>query len=282
MAKRAGLIACCALFLGGCAGSGAPAASLAVATKPPPRLPVAARTTIVGGSAAQRRLLRSIMHNFGPSEITRVTIARAPHERGAPAGTVMITLRTVGGADPKQQDILGQWEGWIVGAAFRDRSEQTGLPRVFLEQTPEGLHQIGDRASARPYRGPSPARVLGQIRAAVRRSGARPVTLQIGDPLGTSALVRIQTTRPAAWFLARRLGAIVTATANRFSYDGLYLAVYDRSGRLIFNMANGSRMAIGADGVAIRRLEGCNPIDNVGGVGFEPPPCPVKPVAMTR
>jgi hypothetical protein len=243
---------------------------------------VAARTTIAGGSAAQRRLLRSAMRNFGPSEITRITLAHAPRERGAPAGTVLITLRTVHGADPKQEDLLGEWEGWIIGAAFRDRSMRAGLPRVFLEQTPEGLYQIGDRASTRPYRGPSSARVLGQLRAAVHRSGARPVTLQVGDPLGTSALVRIQTTRPSAWFLARRLGAIVTATANRFSYDGLYLAVYDRSGRLIFHMANGSRMAIGADGVAIRRLQGCNPISNIGPIGYQPPPCPVTPVAPTR
>jgi hypothetical protein len=222
------------------------------------------------------------MRNFGPSEITRITLAHAPRERGAPAGTVLITLRTVHGADPKQEDLLGEWEGWIIGAAFRDRSMRAGLPRVFLEQTPEGLYQIGDRASTRPYRGPSSARVLGQLRAAVHRSGARPVTLQVGDPLGTSALVRIQTTRPSAWFLARRLGAIVTATANRFSYDGLYLAVYARSGRLIFHMANGSRMAIGADGVAIRRLQGCNPISNIGPIGYQPPPCPVTPVAPTR
>jgi hypothetical protein len=87
-------------------------------------------------------------------------------------------------------------------------------------------------------------------------------------------------TRPAASFLARRLGAIITAAADRFRYDGLYLTVYDRSGRLIFSMANGTRMATGSDGVALRRLQGCNPIENLG--VFVPPPCPVTPVAMAR
>ena len=58
--------------------------------------------------------------------------------------------------------------------------------------------------------------------------------------------------------------------------------MYDRSGRLIFSMANGTRMAIGADGVAVRRLQGCNPITNIGAVGGTQRSCPVKPVAMTH
>lgn len=191
-------------------------------------------------------------------------------------------LRTLYGVDTKQVDLLGEWEGWVVGAAFRDRSERAGLPRVFLEETPEGLNQIGDRVSAKPYAGPSAAWVKGELRSAVRRSGAHMVTLQVGQPLGAAALMRIQTTRPAAWFLARRLGAIITAAADRFGYDGLYLTVYDRSGRLIFSMANGTRMAIGSDGVAVRRLQGCNPIANLGGASGTQPSCPVEPVAMSR
>lgn len=284
------MLACCALCLGGCAGSATPAGSstpsagavsFAAATSPPPPIPVAAHTAIVGGRPAQRRLLRSVVRAFGPSEITRIAIRPAPLERGATPGSVLIVLHTLYGVDPKQVDELGQWEGWIIGSAFRDRSEQAGLPRVFLEQTPEGMEQIGDRASAKPYAGPSVARVKDELRRAVRRSGARIVTLDVGQPLGPAALVRIQTTRAPAWFLARRLGAIITAAADRFSYDGLYLTVYDRSGQLIFSMANGTRMAIGGDGVAIRRLAGCNPIDNLGGT-FEPPPCPVTPVAPAR
>lgn len=245
-------------------------------------MPIAAHTEIVGGTAAQRLLLRSVMRAFGPSEITRIAIRPAPLVRKATPGSVLIVLHTLYGVDPKQVDQLGEWEGWIIGSAFRDRSEQAGLSRVFLEQTPEGMEQIGDRASARPYAGPSVARVKDELRRAVRRSGARIVTLDVGQPLGPAALVRIQTTRAPAWFLARRLGAIITATADRFSYDGLYMTVYDRSGQLIFSMANGSRMEIGADGVAIRRLVGCNPIDNMGAIGYEPPPCPVTPVAPAR
>jgi hypothetical protein len=125
-------------------------------------------------------------------------------------------------------------------------------------------------------------RVEGELRRAVRRSGAHMITLQVGQPFGAAALMRMQTTRPAAWFLARRLGAIITAASDRFGYDGLYLTVYDRSGRLIFSMANGTRMAIGADGVAIRRLQGCNPIANLGAIGSSQPSCPVTPVAMAR
>jgi hypothetical protein len=289
MVIRIAGVACCALVLAGCAGSAAPTGSapasgvaLTAAAQPPPPLPIAARTRIAGGSAAQRLLLRSVLRTFGPSEITRIAIRPAPRIRNAPPGSALIALHTLYGVDTKQLDLLGEWEGWVVGAAFRDKSERAGLPRVFLEQTPEGLHQIGDRASAKPYVGPSAARVKGELRRAVGRSGAHMVTLQVGQPFGAAALMRIQTTRPAAWFLARRLGAIITAATDRFSYDGLYLTVYDRSGRLIFTMANGTRMAIGADGVAVRRLEGCNPIANIGAIGGTQPSCPVKPVAMTK
>lgn len=291
MVIRIAVVACCALALAGCAGSTAPESSAAppasgvapaVPAQPPPPMPVAARTRIAGGSAAQRLLLRSVLRAFGPSEITRIAIRPAPRIRKATPGSVLIALHTLYGVDTKQVDLLGEWEGWVVGAAFRDRSERAGLPRVFLERTPEGLEQIGDRASAKPYAGPSTARVKGELRRAVQRSGAHMVTLQVGQPFGAAALMRIQTTRPAAWFLARRLGAIITVATDRFRNDGLYLTVYDRSGQLIFSMANGTRVAIGADGVAVRRLQGCNPIANIGAAGGTQPSCPVKPVAMTR
>ena len=225
MVIRIAVVACCALALAGCAGAAGQAGSApprtpgvdpAATAQPPPPVPAAARTKIAGGSAAQRVLLRSVLRGFGPSEITRIAIRPAPRIRNAPPGSALIALHTLYGVDTKQVDLLGEWEGWVVGAAFRDRSEQAGLPRVFLEQTPEGLNQIGDRVSAKPYVGPSAARVKGELRRAVQRSGAHMITLQVGQPLGAAALTRIQTTRPAAWFLARRLGAIITAATDRF------------------------------------------------------------------
>jgi hypothetical protein len=227
MVIRMAVVACCALALAGCAASAAPSGSgptssvaLAAAAHPPPPLPVAAHTRIAGGSAAQRRLLRSVLRAFGPSEITRIAIRPAPSVRKATPGSVLVVLHTLYGIDTKLVDLLGEWEGWVVGAAFRDRSERAGLPRVFLEQTPEGLEQIGDRASSRPYAGPSATLVNGELRRAAHASGAHVITLQVGQPFGAAALMRIQTVQPAAWFLARRLGAIITAATDRFSTTG--------------------------------------------------------------
>jgi len=253
------------------------------------QVPVAAhsaavqRVQIVGGSAAQRHLLRRIVDSTRTTAITRITIA--PPDRGwhpFRPGDVMLTIDVSGSRNPRREDLLAEWQGWVVAGAFRDRSAETGLPRVIaLDEHVHGRFAGGMRIAlihhdVHSHATQAQAEALrAQLRRIADRSGARLVRLRVARPDGLAATVIVQTDRPA-WYLHHQMPAVIRQTAGRFHYDGLAWAVYNRAGRRVFQMANASRLGTGAEG-AIPRLAGCNPFgpgDLVVLGGAPTPTCP--------
>jgi hypothetical protein len=242
---------------------------------------VAAVTKVSGGTRAQRGLLRRIVNSMGPTAIRRITI-KPPDPDWHPfrTGDVMLVVETLGTPDPRQEDLLREWQGWVVAGAFRDRSAAAGLPRVIaLDERAGRRFQGGDRISL-VHNGvqsnatkAQAAALSAQLRTLVRQSGARLVRLSVTRPDGLAASVMVQTDRPA-WYLHHRMPAVLRQTLNRFHYDGLAWAVYDQTGRRVFQMANASRLATGAEGT-IPSLIGCNPFGPGDAITSNAPPkCP--------
>jgi hypothetical protein len=248
---------------------------------PPSGTAVAAVTKISGGSPAQRVLLRRVVDSMGPTAIGRITIKRPdPSWHPYQSGDVMLVVETLGSPNPRQENLLTEWQGWVVAAAFRDRSASAGLPRVIALDQRVGGHFGGGMRISDVHQGvegnatKAQAAVLAaQLRTIIRQSGARLVRLSVTRPDGLAASVMVQTDRPA-WYLHHRMPAVLRQTLNRFHYDGLAWAIYDQTGRRVFQMANASRLATGAEGT-IPSLTGCNPFGPGDADQTNPPPkCP--------
>lgn len=237
---------------------------------------------LVGGSAAQRRLLRTIVASMRPTEIIRIAI-RPPDRAWHPfrPGDVMLVVTTRGNPDPRHENLLAEWQGWVVAGAFRDRSIDRRLPHVIaLDERIQGQFSGGMRialvhSGVHNHATQAQAEALeAQLGRIVRRSGADLVRLRVARPDGLAATVIVRTDRPA-WYLQNRMPAVLRETAARFHDDGLAWAVYDRAGRRVFQMANASRLATGGEGT-IPRLAGCNPFGpgDIVAIGTSRQNCP--------
>jgi hypothetical protein len=236
----------------------------------PPRTPA-----ITGGSAAERALLRTIVGAMRPSEIRTLTIEPpdGPWHPSAP-GDVEI-LGTLAPSTKGHENSLGEWETWLVGAAFRDRSAELGLPRVLVVgEAGSGAQRVtGGARSPRASPAGLPAfrrRVVGAAKA----SGARIVAVRVGVPDGYSADVTLQVSRPVP-FLRRRLGPLQARLAGLHD-DGVFIAVYEADGRLLSVGGSSFRLSSGLGGVDDPRFVSCGAMSTLGeGAALAPPlPCP--------
>jgi hypothetical protein len=243
-------------------------ASIASVSLAAPRSPA-----ISGGTAAERALLRRIVRAQGTSQIVRLTIAAAaPTWRPQRPGDVQLTAKLAGVGRHARDDALGEWETWMVGGAFRDRSAALHLPRVLV---------IGDDESAlRATGGADPARRPASGLPAFRRrvtrlasgSGARLVAVRVGDPDGYSAIVALQVADPVS-FLRHRLGPL-DARLQGLHADGTFVALYERSGRVLDSEGGSRRLSSGLGGPVDPRYASCID-DMIGPLTLAPPlPCP--------
>ncbi len=168
---------------------------------------------ITGGTPAQRTLLRQVVRAQATSQIVKLTIAPAsPSWQPQRPGDVQLTAELAGAGKRARENTLGEWETWMVGGAFRDRSAALGLPRVIV---------VGDNEGAERADGPHPAHrtasgVPGfrrRVAAVAARSGARVIAVRVGDPDGYSAIVALQVADPAA-FLQHDLGPLEHTAAG--------------------------------------------------------------------
>ena len=265
-----------AVIASACGGAGARAtgaertdvtAATVAVTPPAPRAP-----RIGGGTVQERALLRRIVARLRPTQIRTLTVLplAAPWQ-GRP-GDVELSVSLISGA---RDNPLGEWETWIVGGAFHDRSSQLGLPRVRAVVGGAG-GSLEDNAP-RPM---APAAGLRAFRtrllAAVRRSGARLAGLRTGQPDGYAAELWVQVTDPAA-FLQHRLLRLEGAFAGR-AVDGVYLSVFETDGRELFNEGSSNRLSAGLTGMDDPLYQACAPAVYPGEpliLALIPPlPCP--------
>ena len=264
--------AVCALLCAACGQAAAHPAhhgprTMAAVSLAGPRSP-----QITGGTPAQRTLLRQVVRAQATSQIVKLTIALAdPSWQPQRPGDVQLTAELAGAGKHTRDNTLGEWETWMVGGAFRDRSAALGLPRVIV---------VGDNAGAEradgPHPGPRPASGLRGFRrrvaAVAARSGARVIAVRVGDPDGYSAIVALQVADPAA-FLRHGLGRLELRLQGLHA-DGTFIVLYERSGRLLYSEGGSQRLSSGLGGPADPRYGSCIP-NQMTGLSLAPPlPCP--------
>jgi hypothetical protein len=144
-----------------------------------------------------------------------------------------------------------------------------------LAGTPDGGAQL-----VSPRRAPTSkldaASFRARIVAAVKREHARLAELSIHEPGGLAAAVVVEVERPGL-FIRDRLDPFLARIGDRFTeYEGMYVEVRDRRGRLVLRLANASRAGTGME-FAVRAYSGCRPVGLGASLISKPvPPCPTR------
>jgi hypothetical protein len=268
-------IALCAVVVA--AGCGRAAGGSGPVTPPramrPVPLPTVRSPVIRGGSPAQQRLLASIVRRTHPTQIRTLRIVPAT-EDWHPIRPGDVELLASEALVPNDHDnSLGDWETWVVGGAFRDRSAALGLPRVVVVGDGSGA----SRATYGSHPPPAPASGLAAFRRRVEAiaagSGARVVDVRAGEPDGYSAAVMLQVANPV-WFLRHRLSNL-QLRLHRLGSDGTFVALYEADGRPLYVQGGATRLASGLAGIPDRRYASCIPFGFGGPATLAPPlPCP--------
>ena len=212
---------------------------------------------ISGGSARQRALLRAIVAAQRPAAVSalRITLAN-PAWKPLRPGDVELNATLSPAASPAHENLLGEWESWVIGGAFRDRSVAAGLPRVVVVGDGEGASRVSPANTHLPARSPAGLSAFEQrVRTVLRRFGVHVAYLQAGVPDGFTAAIGLQTPHPAP-FIEHRLNAVDQALF-RIRGDGWFVALYDGRGHLAEAGGNGARMSIGGGGAVDPRYRGC-------------------------
>jgi hypothetical protein len=236
-------------------------------------LPGAYRPVIRGGSPAERRLLARIVRATRPTQIRALRIVPATKD-WHPIRPGDVELIAAEAPVPRGHDnSLGDWETWLVGGAFRDRSAALGLPRVVVVGYGSGAGRVTGRSDPPP----APARGLAAFRRRVEhiasQSGARVVDVRAGRPDGYSAAVTLQVAGPV-WFLRHRLPQL-QLRLHRLGSDGTFVALYEADGRPLYVEGGSTRLQSGLAGVSDRRYASCVQVGLGGAFTMAPPlPCP--------
>jgi hypothetical protein len=219
-----------------------------------------AGTRIVGGSGAQRRVLREILASLGPTDIRLLRVVRV---HGG------VRLQAPAQAFRAAFD-RAAFEVWVVGAAFFYRSADQRLPRV----VEVSAGQVGFPTT---NAGPRPPRATASSVAATRRqmyrlalaSGAQVVNLAVRTPDALAVLLRVRVNNAARFLQSRLRGLVLGARAHETRYDGLLVEVDDARG-VVWASAN---TPLGGDEYRNPSLSGCDPFPPPGPQGQARQPC---------
>jgi hypothetical protein len=248
--------AVCWFAVAGAPGSAAAGRqSTASATGPQSHTEGSSRTRIIGGSAAQRSLLRTILAALGPTGVAKVRV---------------VPVRGGVSLDAPVQAPRASWQFLVVGVAFFTRSADQHLPPVGeLDAGHVGWPTSNTSNWSRPPRATrasvrSARRMMRRL-ALAAGAGAFEVTVSAPDALVVSLQLRVQN---AARFLQNRLRTLVLgAEAHASRYDGLFIEVDDAHG---VAWASGDTPLGGLDYVR-PSLSGCNPFPPPGPSGSSYP-----------
>lgn len=217
-------------------------------------------TQIIGGSAAQRSLLKEIFVALGPTEVRQVRVVEAPG--GVELHAAVQALRPT-------------WELLVAGTAFFDRAADQHLsPVLAVDARQVGWPTTDAGNSPRPP-GATRANVIAtrrMIRRLALASGAAIAELRVAAPDALAVALRLRV-RDAASFLQNRLRALVSkAQAHQARYDGLLIEVDDAHGVV---WASGETQ-LGGEEYVRPALSGCNPFPIPGPTNWAYPTCPAS------
>jgi len=213
-------------------------------------------TRIVGGSAAQRAVLRDILTRLSTPQLAALRIVPV-------AGGVKL--------ETESEAARPTWEALVAGRAFLVRSASLGLPPLLEVVAGRAGWPSSDLGPSQPR----PATAAGAAAArtamlrAVAGSGARVAELSVTRPYGLAVAIRLEV-KDAAGFMHRRLRAFVLAArAHASRYEGTYLEVDDSHGPAWVS----AEAQLGGTSYVRPSLLGCDPFPPPGLPG-QAPPCP--------
>ncbi len=229
----------------------------------PPVSGHAVPVAISGGSAAQRGLLRTILQGMPATRI------RALRVDGSALRVTPVAADDSGRRDPRLQ-----WEQWLIGTAYRDRSAALGLPRVEvvgsgeraeIVQPPTGFNDTPSQPPA------GAAAFRDRLIAAIDHTGLRVTAVSVWVPDGYAARLRIESRDPIGFF--KRQQAQLTRILVRARGDGYLYTVATRSGQPLYQAGDSLRLSSGFASLFARRYAGCEQ-GRMTAIGYNPPPCP--------
>lgn len=224
-------------------------------------------TKIVGASPKQRRVLREIMAGFGPTTVEAVELVEPEDDMRAPPNGVALNVKA------PRNDSLAQWHARLIGDVFYRRSNELDLPPVVWLGTEGGGHALGDW-SARNVRGRAltlaQARdIADRLRAVAAANNAEVLRLDLIRPHRLGFVVVLQADDPASFLLFGYEDVLKPLDELRGrGHEGLYLEIVDRNEDFV--LRSGSGFSVRED------VASCAPVLVIGGMSYDPPPCPVK------
>jgi len=267
-------IAVCGVVVAGSCGR-ARHAHPGAGSKPmrPVHLPAAHSPAIRGGSLAERRLLARIVRATGPTQLRALEIAPPTHDwHPLRPGDVELDVSEAP-ASYGRDNMLGDWEAWLVGGAFRDRSAALGLPRVVVVMYGADGGRVVDGSNPPPASASGLAAFRSRVRTIASGPGARVVRIRAGVPDGYSAAVALQVADPV-WFLRHRVSKL-QASLDRLGSDGIFLALYEADGRPLYVAGGSRRLDSGLGWIPDARYGSCVQMGTGGPMTLVPPlPCP--------
>ncbi|MDX6524053.1 MAG: hypothetical protein QOI17_1566, partial [Gaiellales bacterium] len=119
------------------------------------RLPHPHSVAISGGTPAQRNVLRRIVAKMRPTQIRTLTIGPVPADWKPTSPDQVQLTAGLAGDGQGHENSRGEWELWMIGGAFRDRSVALGLPRLLVLSEPEGEQRV-EPPTGKQRRPPAP------------------------------------------------------------------------------------------------------------------------------
>lgn len=217
------------------------------------RLQFANQTRIVGALPAERRLLRALLVELGPTRIRRIGIKPIvrPARYGLPSDAIMLTVSA-------GTSVRGLWEAYLVVGRYTAEAWRLHLRKP-------GKLRVGDGTTR-----PRPVRVSSvrvHLAAALRIARAADAELvEVRRPFG--ALVLTVRTNDPATFLKYDAARFLMELGSRPS---TYWAVEDGKGAVVY--AGGTLPGVGMMS-ARPDLDSCGPIMHSHLMGSTQPPCP--------
>jgi hypothetical protein len=223
----------------------------------PARVPAAAATVVRGGTANQRKLLRSILDGMRGNGITQIAIE--------PSKRTRLTLRMTATAASGE----AYWQEALVAAAFRHLSKVT----VALKAGTSNGAPLAPTLVSPPRPKPGDVKAARRrFQAAAEKIGVPLEALTVYRPDGVAISAVLEADDPAA-FLLHTMPRFLAAMGDPWrDYDGVYVRLVDASGATVWETSTVVRMSEGSIG-AREDLAGCSPVSDWGPT---PPPCPAK------
>jgi hypothetical protein len=241
----------------GCGGRFAlPPAEDAVRSGPATDVP----TSIRGGAHADRSVLSSIVSKVRPNGIEQISLRSSK-------GTLTLRMHA------SRASTRTLWQEWLIAGAFSDRAASARKVVLMLANDQRGeVIQPGPRRASVSAGATAIEAARQRFAKAAAKVGVELEELTVHRPHGVAVAVSM-TSPNAPEFLYREMPVFLAEVGDLWrDYDGVYIALTDDSGDIVWELAAAARASKGFVR-SRRRIASCSPLASWESVA---PPCPAS------